>query len=265
MNGMLPCGAADLIAFMETLAAAAARETLPRFRLPLVIDNKDAGAFDPVTEADREAERVIRALIAERFPGHDIVGEEHGAEKSGAEFCWHIDPVDGTRAFICGLPSWGTLIGLAHRGRAVAGLMHQPFTGEVFAAADGAAFFDRGGTRQPLATRPTRHLAEAVMMTTSPHIFAAGDMARYRKLEAACRMTRYGFDCYAYAMVAAGNIDLVAESGLKSYDICALIPIVEQAGGVVSDWAGGNALDGGGRILAAANRDVHAAALAMLS
>jgi histidinol phosphatase-like enzyme (inositol monophosphatase family) len=255
---------ADLLAFMERLARAAERETLPRFRMPLDVHNKDAGAFDPVTEADRQAELAIRALIAERFPDHDVVGEEHGSVDSGAEYCWHIDPVDGTRAFICGLPSWGTLIGLARRGYAIAGAMHQPFTQEWFAAAGGKSVWRRGAQERRLSTRATASLADATMMTTSPTLFAAGDIDRFRRLEKACRMTRYGFDCYAYAMVAAGHIDLVVESGLKSYDICALIPVIEQAGGVVSDWNGGNAL-GGGRIVAAANRDLHARALAILS
>lgn len=250
--------------FLHELCDAAAAETLPRFRAAMAIDNKEAEGFDPVTQADRAAEAAIRALILERYPLHGIVGEEEDAVRPDADYCWIIDPIDGTRSFICGLPSWGTLIGLQHRGRPVAGVMSQPFTGERYIGHGGGAFLVRDGARLPLATRSTTRLADALMMTTTPFLFDEGDIGRYRSVEAACRLTRYGYDCYAYAMVAAGQIDLVVESSLKSYDIAPLIPVIEAAGGIVTTWDGGDAREGG-RILAAANPAIHAEAMRLLA
>lgn len=250
--------------FLHELCDAAERETMPRFRMRLDIQNKDQAGFDPVTEADRAAELAIRTLVERRFPDHGFVGEEHGKVREDARHVWIVDPVDGTRAFICGLPSWGTLIGLTEGGRPVAGVMAQPFTGERYIACDGEAFLWRNGERRKLATSATARLSDAVMMTTSPYIFAPEIIGRYRAVEKACRMTRYGFDCYAYAMVAAGNIDLVVESGLQAYDIAPLIPLIEAAGGVVTTWEGADAANGGS-IIAAANAAIHAQALALLA
>jgi histidinol phosphatase-like enzyme (inositol monophosphatase family) len=251
-------------AFLHELCDAAAGQTLPRFRAALSVDNKEASGFDPVTEADRAAEAAIRALILERYPEHGIVGEEEDAVRPDAEYCWIIDPIDGTRSFICGLPSWGTLIGLQHRGRPIAGVMAQPFTGERYLGHDAGAFLVRGGERTRLATRRTASLADAMLMTTTPFLFDEGDIGRYRAVEASCRLTRYGYDCYAYAMVAAGQIDLVVESSLKSYDIAPLIPVIEAAGGIVTTWDGGPANEGG-RILAAANPLIHGQAMRLLA
>jgi histidinol phosphatase-like enzyme (inositol monophosphatase family) len=251
------------IAFLDELADAAARETLPRFRSGIAVTNKLGSGFDPVTEADQAAERAIRELIGRRFPGHGILGEEHGGENTGHDRLWVIDPIDGTRAFISGLPVWGTLIGFYESGRAVLGLMDQPFTGERFIAGPEGALYRRGGEERPLRTRDCGALADATLFTTSPALHAGELRRRYDLLEGAIMLPRYGCDCYAFAMLAAGHVDLVVESGLKPYDIAALIPIVEQAGGIVTTWEGGRA-EQGGNIVAAGCASVHAEALAIL-
>ncbi|MCT8997716.1 histidinol-phosphatase [Chelativorans intermedius] len=249
--------------FMRRLAAAAAAETLPRFRGQGAVTNKHAAGFDPVTEADRAAEEAIRALIRSHFPGHGILGEEFGAEGTDNSHVWVIDPIDGTRAFISGLPLWGTLVGLTVEGRAVAGMMSQPFTGELYYADGEGAHYEGPGGGRRLAVRPTTRLEEATLCTTTPALFDAPRRKLYDRVEAAVRLPRYGTDCYAYAMVAAGHVDLVIESGLNAYDIVALIPIIEQAGGVVTTWDGGRA-EGGGDIVAAATPELHQRALELL-
>ncbi|MBT1158712.1 histidinol-phosphatase [Aminobacter anthyllidis] len=249
--------------FMRRIASAAAAETLPRFRRQGTVANKLAGGFDPVTEADQEAERAIRALINAEFPDHGILGEEHGSENLGNSHVWVIDPIDGTRAFISGLPVWGTLVGLTVDGDAVAGLMSQPFTGELFYAdGDGSHYEGPGGPRT-LAVRKTTALADATMFTTTPALFKGEMRKRYDHLETQVQLARYGTDCYAFAMVAAGQVDIVVDPGLKPYDIVALIPIIEQAGGIVTTFEGGPA-ENGGDIIAAATPELHAAALKIL-
>lgn len=250
--------------FFRRLAAAAAAQTLPRFRAQGIVSNKDDGGFDPVTEADREAELAIRAVIRAEFADHGILGEEFGVEKAESDHRWVIDPIDGTRAFISGLPLWGTLVGLTEAGDAVAGMMSQPFTGELFWASGGASHYEGPGGPRRLASRPTRLLAEATMCTTTPALFRGDMREAYDRLEATVRLARYGTDCYAYAMVAAGQIDLVVETELQPYDIVALIPIIEAAGGVVTRWDGGPAEEAG-NIVAAATPELHAAALEMLT
>ena len=250
--------------FMRRLAAAAAAETLPRFRGAGAVINKREGGFDPVTEADREAERAIRDLIAAEFPGHGILGEEFGPQDAERSEVWVIDPIDGTRAFISGLPLWGTLVGLTSEGEAVAGMMSQPFIGELFhAGVDGAFYEGPHGTRR-LGVRDVGALADATLCTTTPALFGDGKRGAFDGLEASCRLSRYGTDCYAYAMLAAGQIDLVVEAGLQAHDIVALIPIIEQAGGIVTDWSGG-AAEKGGDIVAAATPRLHEAALERLA
>ena len=252
------------ISFMRRLAAGAAAETLPRFRRNGAVTNKLDGGFDPVTEADHAAEKAIRALIGEAFPDHGIVGEEFGTEGEDRRHVWVIDPIDGTRAFISGLPLWGTLVGLIEDGRAVAGMMSQPFTGERFYASGG-----KGGREDPhgaaaLATRPTVSLGEALMCTTTPALFEGAKRQAYDRVERAVRLARYGTDCYGYAMLAAGQVDLVVESGLQPYDIVALVPLIEAAGGVVTDWSGGRP-EGGGDIVAAATPQLHEATIELLN
>ncbi len=251
--------------FMRRIAAAAAAETLPRFRMAgLASDNKYAIGFDPVTEADRAAEQAIRGLIHDAFPDHGIVGEEFGVENSESRHVWVIDPIDGTRSFISGIPLWGTLVGLLEDGDAVAGMMFQPFTGEAFHAdADGAHYEGPGGARA-LVVRPTTALGEATLCTTTPALFAGGKRAAYDRLEREVKLARYGTDCYAYAMLAAGTVDLVVESGLQLYDIVALVPIIEKAGGVITTWDGGPA-EKAGDIVAAATPELHRAALELLN
>ena len=251
--------------FMRRIAAVAATETLPRFRMAgLASDNKYAVGFDPVTEADRAAELAIRKLIHDAFPDHGIVGEEFGIENGDSRHVWVVDPIDGTRSFISGIPLWGTLVGLLEDGKAVAGMMFQPFTGEAFLGdADGARYEGPGGPRA-LTVRPTTALAEATLCTTTPALFPGAKRAAYDRLEREVRLPRYGTDCYAYAMLAAGTVDLVVESGLHPYDIVALVPIIEQAGGVVTTWDGGPA-EQAGDIVAAATPELHRAALELLN
>lgn len=250
--------------FFDRLADAAKAETLPRFRTGTPITNKLAGGFDPVTEGDRAAETAIRALIEQNFPDHGILGEEHENIGLDREHVWVIDPIDGTRAFISGLPTWGTLIGLRSNGRASMGMMDQPFTGERYFA-DGEKSWYRGpdGEHQ-IFTRDCGGLSNAILFTTSPHIFEGADLAAYKAVEEKVRLFRYGTDCYAYTLLAGGHIDLVVENNLKPYDVGALIPIIEQAGGIITTWDGGRPEEGG-NIIAAGSRAVYEEARALLA
>lgn len=256
----------DLVTFIEKLAQSSGEAILPFFRTGLAVTDKGraSGAFDPVTEADRAAETVIRRLIRATFPEHGIVGEEFADDRPDAEHVWVVDPIDGTRAFLCGLPVWGTLIGLMKNGEPVLGAMSQPYTGELFVGGVGKAHLKGPRGQRELRTRETGDLASATMMTTDPRLFKDAEAEAFRAVESQVRLSRYGTDCYAYAMLAAGQIDLVVETGLKPYDIVALIPIIEGAGGVITSWDGGSAA-GGGRILAAANKTLHAQAKALLT
>ncbi|MGO4436968.1 histidinol-phosphatase [Rhizobium sp. RAF56] len=250
--------------FFYRLADAAKAETLPRFRAGIDVVNKQEGGFDPVTEGDRAAEEAIRALIEKHFPDHGILGEEHGNVGLDREHVWVIDPIDGTRAFISGVPVWGTLIGLYKNGRAVMGLIDQPFTGErYFADGNGSSYSGPDGERR-LQSRDCGDLSNAILFTTSPHIFSDEEATKYREIERQVRLFRYGTDCYAYALVAAGHVDLVIETALKPYDVGGIIPVIEQAGGVITSWDGGRP-EMGGRIIAAGSRAVHEQALAVLS
>jgi histidinol phosphatase-like enzyme (inositol monophosphatase family) len=258
-------GFEEIDSFFVMLAEASADAILPNFRVGVeAADKASGGAFDPVTEGDRAGERAIRALISARFPDHAIRGEEYGRENVGAAHEWIIDPIDGTKGFICGLPTWGTLVGLMREGEAVYGMMNQPHVGERFTGDGRTAHLDGPRGRQQLRTRTDRRLGEALLATTHPGLFKGGDKDAYQRLEARCRLSRYGTDCYGYAMVAAGQIDLVCEAGLQAYDIMPLIPIIEGAGGVVTTWDGGPA-HAGGRILAAGSAALHAEALAVLA
>ena len=254
----------ELRSFFNELCAAAAQETLPKFRSKLGVINKLDGGFDPVTEADREAERAIRKLIEMRYPDHGIIGEEFGIARPDSTIQWVIDPIDGTRAFISGVPVWGTLIGLYENGVPVAGVMDQPFTRERYLSVAGTTTLSVGnGPNEALQTKSTGRIEDATLMTTSPHLFREAGEQAYFNVESKVKLFRYGCDCYAYCLLAGGQIDMVMESGLQIYDIAALIPIIEAAGGVVTNWAGGDA-SMGGSILAAANRELHAQALELL-
>ncbi len=253
------------LAFVDELANAAADSIMPHFRATLSVDSKGTAGFDPVTVADRNAEAAMRRLINRTYPDHGIVGEEHGSERPDAEFVWVLDPIDGTRSFITGLPTWGTLIGLLHKGAPVFGMMAQAFTRERYWG-DGRQAWYRGpaGDTVRLATRACARPAEAALFTTTPALFTGADRTAYDRVEAAVRLARYGTDCYAYCMVAAGHADLVIEAGLKPYDIVALIPIIAGAGGQVTDWQGGSAA-AGGRIVASGDARLHAAVLETLA
>ena len=253
-----------LTEFLDRLADAAATAIMPHFRTSPDVENKGSATFDPVTVADREAEASMRRLITEAWPDHGIVGEEFGVERPDAEAVWVLDPIDGTRAFITGLPVWGTLIGLTHRRKPVLGMMAQHFTGERFAGNGARSWFTGPGGAVDLTTRACPSIDEAVLFTTSPKLFTGPEQGAYGQIEREVRLARYGCDCYAYCMVAAGHADLVVEAGLQPYDIAGLIPVIEGAGGIVTDWSGGSAADGG-RIVASGDRRVHDRALELLS
>jgi myo-inositol-1(or 4)-monophosphatase len=258
--------AVDFAAFVEELADVSGDAILPFFRTSLGVENKagGGGGFDPVTAADRAAEAAMRALIRRNFPKHGIIGEEFGSEGTDAEYVWVLDPIDGTKSFICGMPAWGTLIGLTRRGEPVYGLMHQPFVGERFSG-DGASARYRGPAgERALVCRPCADLADALLFTTSPLLMKPADRRMFGRVEANVRLSRYGGDCYAYCLVAAGHIDLVIETEIKPHDVAALIPIITGAGGLITTWEGAGA-EKGGRIIAAGDARVHAAAMALLA
>jgi myo-inositol-1(or 4)-monophosphatase len=254
----------DELAFFDAIANAAAQAILPHFRKLDNVSNKLTDGFDPVTVADRNAERAIRDLIIQHFPDDGIVGEEFTAENRRAERTWIIDPIDGTRAFISGLPVWGTLVGRIDGSRAKIGMMAQAFTGEKFMGNGERALFQHGSTIIDLKTRTTADLSDAILFTTTPALFTETELPVYQSIEDTTKLARYGTDCYGYAMVAAGQIDLVIESGLNVYDIAPLIPVIEGAGGIVTDWSG-QRCEEGGQILAAANAQLHEQALERLA
>ncbi len=249
--------------FLDAVQAAS-RITLPAFRSGMNVDNKETESFDPVTEADREAEKTIRAVIEQNFPDHAIIGEEFPNKQTSSPFSWVIDPIDGTRAFISGLPAWGTLIGLAHEGKTFAGVFSQPFIGETFLGLNGAATYIRHEKETPARVSGIKHLENAIGFTTTPALFTPGQRQAFDRLESRLRLSRYGTDCYAFGLLAAGHVDLVVEPGLKIYDIAALIPIVRAAGGVVTSFSGG-APDQGGDIIAAATPELHHRAMDIMN
>ena len=257
------------VAFAHRLADESGDALLQFFRDSLPVEDKGAErGFDPVTEADRQAEQVMRNMVVEAFPDHGIIGEEFDPVASHAALRWVFDPIDGTRAFIMGSPMWGTLIGLLNETEPVIGLMNQPFTGERFWADDSAAYFRHGRANAParhIKTRKCGRLDEATLTTTDPLLFGSEqEKAAFDVLAGHTRLTRYGGDCYNYCLLAAGFVDLVVESGLKPHDVVALIPIIERAGGVMTTWEGAPATDGG-RIIAAGDKGLHEKAMKMLS
>ncbi|WP_442969174.1 histidinol-phosphatase [Pseudomonas sp. Q1-7] len=232
----------EYLEFAEELADAAARVTLTYFRLPLEVENKEAERFDPVTLADKGAERAMRDLIGARYPGHGVLGEEEENIAGEEPWTWVLDPVDGTRSFISGIPLWGTLIALNDGTRPVLGVMDQPFTRERFVGDGSRALLND----RPIQTRACGKLADATLMVTSPEHFREPPYRDlFEKLAGHVRLVRYSGDCYAYCMLALGLVDIVLDPGLKPYDIQALMPIIQGAGGVVSCWDGGDAQHGG--------------------
>ncbi|GAB4270952.1 MAG: histidinol-phosphatase [Pararhodobacter sp.] len=249
----------------HALADAARPATLRHFRAPgLDAQNKDAGGFDPVTAADREAETAIRAVLARLRPEDAILGEEQGRTPGQSGLTWVIDPIDGTRGYLSGTPTWGVLIALADAEGPILGIIDQPYIGERFWGGAGEAFVQGPMGKAPLATRAPRPLSEAILFSTFPEVGTADEGAAFARVAARARLTRYGCDCYAYALLAAGQIDLVIEAGLQTHDIMAPIAVIQAAGGVVTDWTGGPAHQGG-RVIAAANPTIHAEALAVLN
>lgn len=254
-----------LLSFANELADLAADETMACFRQPLSVDNKLATGFDPVTMADQRAEAVIRERIAARWPEHGFLGEESGGDRHVDGFCWVIDPIDGTRAFIAGLPLWGTLIALAEHGEPVLGVADQPYLRERYSGGPEGSVCRFPGREIALHTRQCVTLADAIMMTTDPSMFSgAAEADAFATVRDAVKMARFGGDCYAYMMLASGHVDLVVEADLEPYDIQALIPIVRGAGGVVSNWRGDSAAMGG-QVVAAATPALHEQALQLLA
>ena len=247
--------------FALDVAAQAGQATLPYFRAEVAVDDKRTqGRYDPVTQADREAERIIRERIEAVYPQHGIFGEEFGL-RAGNGLTWVVDPIDGTRAFMMGMLHWGVLIALFDGERPVLGVMHQPFTGETFYGIDEGAWYRHGGAERRLRVRPCESIEDAVLATTSPRLFRKEEeRAAFGRLEASVKLSKYGGDCYIYAMLAMGCVDLATDADLNPYDIQALMPIIQGAGGVVSTVDGGDA-SMGGFVLAAGDSKLHAMAL----
>ena len=255
----------ELENFALELARLAASVSLPYFRTDMREINKaEPGQFDPVTEADRAAERALREVIKARYPDHGIIGEEYGEENPDADNVWILDPIDGTRAFISGLPLWTNLISLRQNGVPSIGVVGQPYTGEIFIGGpSGACLFSRDGERS-IATRACAELSNAVAATTDADIFQGADRESWERLKTSVRLARYGCDAYAYAMVAMGRIDIVCESELKVWDWSALMPLVQAAGGAFTNWQGGLPDAGDGRVLAVGDAALTEQALKLL-
>jgi inositol-phosphate phosphatase/L-galactose 1-phosphate phosphatase/histidinol-phosphatase len=253
--------APEFLTLAHALADAAGAIARRYFRQKITIDQKPD--LTPVTIADREAEAAMRDLIAARFPSHGIIGEEHGRVRDDAEFVWVLDPIDGTKNFISGIPLFGTLIGLAQAGRPVLGVIEQPVLRERWVGAAGAASSLNGAA---VRTRACAALGEATLYSTSPDMFVGADVEGFARLKGQVRLARYGADCYAYAQLASGFIDLVVERDLKPYDFCALVPVIAGAGGAIVDWQG-QLLDlkSDGRVIASGDPRLVAPARAALA
>ncbi|ETX14741.1 inositol monophosphatase [Roseivivax halodurans JCM 10272] len=254
----------DIVTTAHALADAARAAVLPHFRTAaLAIDNKEPSGFDPVTDADRAAEAAMREVLAARRPQDAILGEEQDATPGTSGLTWVLDPIDGTRGFMAGAPTWGVLIALSDARNVHLGVIDQPYIGERFLGGLGCAEWTGPHGGGALRTRKTTSLGLATLMTTFPEVGTTEDRAAFTRVAHGVRLVRYGLDCYAYALLAAGQIDLVIEAGLHAYDIQAPIGVIEAAGGVVTDWEGGPVLHGG-RAVAAATPELHAAALERL-
>ncbi len=249
----------------EALAVAAGKAILPHFRAAgLTADNKAQAHFDPVTVADRAAEKAMRAELALRRPNDSILGEEYGPEAGNSGLTWVLDPIDGTRGFLAGTPTWGVLIALSDASGPRLGVIDQPYTGERFVGGLGQARWSGPHGGGALRSRTTQRLEDAILFTTFPEVGTAQEGAAFARVAQRAKLTRYGMDCYAYALLAAGQIDLVIEAGLQAYDIQAPIAVIEAAGGIVTDWQGKPAHQGG-QAVAAATPELHAQALALLN
>ena len=255
---------AELMAVAYRLADAARPIALRHFReYRIAVDNKRPAGFDPVTIADREIEQAFREILKVLRPDDAVMGEEFEDSTGTSGLTWIVDPIDGTRGFISGMPTWGVLIAVADASGPLFGIIDQPFTGERFVGGFGSAVMHHQGASRSLDTRNCGSLANAVLYSTFPEVGTESERFAFEAVSSSVKMTRFGSDCYAYAMVAAGQVDLVIEAGLNAYDVAAPIAVIEQAGGIVTDWAGGPAT-AGGRIIAAGNADIHAEAIAIL-
>lgn len=255
---------AALIAAAQACADVARVETLRHFRAQgLSAETKETDRFDPVTVADRASEAAMLEVLARLRPQDAVLGEEYGLRGGDSGLTWVLDPIDGTRGYLSGTPTWGVLIALSDAQGPILGVIDQPYIGERFLGGLGLAEVHGPQGARALACRPARPLSEAILFSTFPEVGSPAEAEAFRRVASQARLVRYGMDCYAYALVAAGQIDLVIEAGLQSYDVQAPIAVIEAAGGVVSDWQGGPAHQGG-QILAAANPAIHAQALALL-
>lgn len=255
---------AGLIRVAQALADAAREPTLAHFRQStLVADSKGDAGFDPVTVADRAAERAMRAILAKDRPDDAIFGEEYGQTAGTSGLRWVLDPIDGTRGYISGTPTWGVLIAVGDASGPLYGIIDQPYIGERFAGGFGQASVTGPMGVASLATRAPRALDQAILLSTFPEIGTDAEMQAFQEVSRAVRLTRYGMDCYGYALLAAGQVDLVIEAGLNAYDVQGPIAVIEAAGGIVTNWQGEPVHDGG-QVLAAANTEIHAAALTVL-
>lgn len=254
---------ADLWACAHKMADAARSAILPFFRTAIISENKDSSGFDPVTEADKSAERAMRDVLAQLRPQDGILGEEYGHQSGSSGLTWVLDPIDGTRGFISGTPTWGVLIAVSDDTGPLLGIIDQPYIGERYCGGLGQARMTGPHWSTDLAVRQSSSLADAIILTTFPEVGTETEKDAFHTVAGACRLTRYGMDCYAYALLAAGQVDLVIEAGLQPYDIQAPIAVVQAAGGIVTDWTGGPAHHGG-RVIAAATPELHAAGLSLL-
>lgn len=255
----------DIVTTAHEMADAARAAILPLFRnANLTTDNKRPADFDPVTEADRAAETAMRAVLARRRPDDGIFGEEFGQEAGSSGLTWILDPIDGTRAFICGAPSWGVLIGLSDGENIRYGIIDQPYIGERFEGGLGLARFSGPSGPRPLAVRSGVSLDQATLLSTFPEVGTEAEAAAFRRVAQKTRLARYGLDCYGYALLALGQVDLVIEAGLQPYDIAGPLAVIEAAGGIVTNWQGGYAGQGG-QVIAAASEVLHRQALELLN
>jgi histidinol phosphatase-like enzyme (inositol monophosphatase family) len=253
------------LAFAERLADAARPVALEHFRNGTVADAKPGVGFDPVTIADRGIEAKLRELIETAYPGDGVLGEEEAERASRTGRTWVIDPIDGTRAFIAGLPTWMVMIALSDETGPQLSVLDQPFTGERFSGISGeAAWLSHGGRRTPISVRlGVDRINDAIISTTDPGLFNGVEADAFSRIASLAKVRRYGLDAYGYAALAVGGVDLVIESGLKPWDVAALAPVVTGAGGVITNWRGGPCHEGG-QVVAASSQSLHAAALDIL-
>ena len=251
----------SFVAFAERLADAARPLAKRYFRSGIAADAKSDSS--PVTKADREIEETLRAMILAEHADHGIRGEEFGIDRGDADYLWVLDPIDGTKSFTIGMPTFGTLIALLHRGVPILGVIDQPISAERWVGAAGRATTFNG---VPVSARNGGDIGQAVLACTAPGLIGTTNMDAFKRVEQAVRYPVWGGDCYIYGLLASGHLDLVIEAGLKPHDWSALIPVIEGAGGVITDWRGQMlTLESDGRVLAAGGRILHEAAVHLLA